>query len=157
MRTVAELERLLTEYRQHECSDDEWERGCPVCNDIDGLEHELRMASTAETVMQAEVKKQEELETLREQNEVLRKAVRNQAGDNLCWLTGQEPQIPPVDEFLESCRRYHQQISESRGVLNGCMTIAQLESELERLREFEIEHRRGNAGQVPFTEPETRS
>ena len=65
----------------------------------------------------------------------LQAAVRNQAGDNLCHLTGSEVKIPPAEEFLESCRRYHTQIASDRGVLQGARTIAQLEAEVARLEE----------------------
>ena len=78
---------------------------------------------------------QAECERLRRENEKLRKAIRNQAGDNLCWLDdwGLETQIPPRAEFLESCSRYHQQLSSGTGQLNGCMTIAQLEARIAEL------------------------
>jgi len=71
---------------------------------------------------------------LREECERLRAAVRNQAGDNLCWLKDDEiGSIPPEAEFLESCRRFHGQMSGR--TLAGSMTIAQLEAEIERLRQ----------------------
>lgn len=63
----------------------------------------------------------------------LRQSIFNQAGDNLCWMANKPVQIPPRAEFLESCSRYHAQISTERGELPpGCMTIAQLEAECER-------------------------
>lgn len=80
---------------------------------------------------------------LETQNTELRKAVLNQAGDNLCWLKSDDPlriiidghpQIPPISEFLESCARYHSQLTGERGELQGCRTIAQLEAEVERLK-----------------------
>ncbi len=43
MRTREQLQQLIAEYRQHTCSYDEHEDGCPVCNDIDSLEHELSL------------------------------------------------------------------------------------------------------------------
>ncbi len=78
------------------------------------------------------------------ENAALRMSVRNQAGDNLCWLKEDDPlrvivngniQIPPQDEFLESCRRYHAQISGKRGELQGAKTIAQLEAENSSLKQ----------------------
>ncbi len=32
---IAQLRELIPQYKQHECSYDEHEAGCPVCNDID--------------------------------------------------------------------------------------------------------------------------
>lgn len=65
----------------------------------------------------------------------LEASVRNQQGDNLCWFDGSPP-IPPKAEFLESCRRYHDQIATQNGVLEGGRTIAQLEA---RVVELEAE------------------
>lgn len=67
-------------------------------------------------------------------------AMKNAMGDDLCWYEA-SVQIPPQAEFLESCRRFHAQISAANGELGpGCMTIAQLEAELarERQRRFGI-------------------
>lgn len=67
--------------------------------------------------------------------ERLRKSVLNQSADNLCWVEDPEQvKMIPRDQFLESCARYHTQMSAERGVIPGCMTIAQLEAEVERLR-----------------------
>lgn len=71
------------------------------------------------------------------ENDRLSKAVMNQCGDNLCWIEGLEAEgkIQPWEQFGESCKRYHSQISGVVGELNaGQMTIAQLEAECERLR-----------------------
>ncbi len=70
-----------------------------------------------------------------QENDHLRASICNQSGDNLCWLKGDEVQIPPRAEFLESCSRYHAQIAGERGELHGCLTIAQLEAEVQRLRD----------------------
>ncbi len=70
-----------------------------------------------------------EIEQLREENQKLRAAVRNQCGDNLCWFD--DPEVGralPREEFLQSCGRYYSQISKERGVVLGCRTIAQLEA-----------------------------
>ncbi len=88
--------------------------------------HELVQCASVRDVMIGE---------LQTENERLRASVRNQSGDNLCWLKGDEAKIPPRAEFLESCARYHAQISEERGQLHGCLTIAQLEAEVQRLRD----------------------
>ncbi len=80
------------------------------------------------------------LDELTKENERLRAAVRNQCGDNLCWLTDTDiGKAIPREEFLKSCERYHQQISSERGVVKGCMTIAQLEARIVELEEFEEE------------------
>jgi hypothetical protein len=82
---------------------------------------------------------------LTEENLRLKRAVLNQCGDNLCFLTDKEigdiradpGRIPPWPEFGESCRRFHAQVADAvGGVLQaGQMTIAQLEAEVERLRQ----------------------
>ncbi len=69
--------------------------------------------------------------------EKLRNAIRNQRGDDLCWIQNPEnaeiAKVLPEGEFLESCRRYHAQLASERGVFSRGMTIAQLEAEIERL------------------------
>jgi hypothetical protein len=68
----------------------------------------------------------------------LAKAVLNQAGDNLCWFNPLRALIPPREEFLESCARFHTQMCTENGELDGCKTIAQLEAEIVR-KDTEIE------------------
>jgi hypothetical protein len=75
---------------------------------------------------------------LQEENTRLRMAVRNQCADNLCWLT--DPEVGkalPELEFLESCRRYHAQITEKYTTLvpGSNMTIAQLEARIAELED----------------------
>lgn len=76
-------------------------------------------------------------------------SLRNQLGDNLCWINDLEKpdaeraRALPEVEFLESCRRFHGQISQGLGVFAGGKTIAQLEQELataiaDRAAVFEI-------------------
>ena len=38
---IARLKTLIPQYREHECSYDEHEAGCPVCNDLNCFESEL--------------------------------------------------------------------------------------------------------------------
>lgn len=72
----------------------------------------------------------------------LRHRLRSAAGDDLCRLTQEEisdlskggVKIPPKEEFLASCERFHTQIAGEAGVLHDCMTLAQLLAENERLR-----------------------
>jgi len=67
-------------------------------------------------------------------------SLRNQLGDNLCRFdmdaATREAKALPESEFLESCRRFRNQVAAERGEVGPeCMTIAQLEAEVERLRE----------------------
>lgn len=59
-------------------------------------------------------------------------------GDNLCWIKNKDDEeiakALPESEFLESCRRYRNQIATERGEYTGGRTIAQLEEEVERLQ-----------------------
>lgn len=66
------------------------------------------------------------------------------AGDDLCRLSqddikamksGAVP-IPPRDEFLASCGLFWDQTANENGVNAGCLTLAQLAAENERLRRF---------------------
>lgn len=59
------------------------------------------------------------------------------AGDDLCRLTQDEikalgagtVKIPPRDEFLASCARFHEQLAAESGVMTNCLTLAQLVAE----------------------------
>ncbi len=78
-----------------------------------------------------------ELSRLTADNERLKLRLLSAAGDDLCRLTQEEikaytsckVQIPPKEEFLPSCERFHEQISSEAGVLKGCLTLAQLIAE----------------------------
>ncbi len=77
------------------------------------------------------------------QTERLRARLLTAAGDDLCRLTQEEikdlssgkVQIPPKEEFLASCERFHAQIASKDGVMSNCLTLAQLVAENERLRQ----------------------
>lgn len=64
----------------------------------------------------------------------LRAAVLTQDADNLCWAT-KPSQIAalPECEFLESCRRYRDQVARDAGERPGRMTIAQMEAHILKL------------------------
>lgn len=74
--------------------------------------------------------------------ERLRQRLLTAAGDDLCRLsqeeikdlTGGKVQIPPKDEFLASCERFHAQVASESGVNQNCLTLAQLVAENEQLR-----------------------
>lgn len=80
---------------------------------------------------------------LLKENERLRLRVLTAAGDDLCRLTQEEikefssgaVKIPPEEEFIPSCKRFHAQIANASGVLENSLTLAQMIAENERLRE----------------------
>jgi hypothetical protein len=82
-----------------------------------------------------------ELRRLEEENAGLRLRLLSAAGDDLCRLSQEEikaytsgkVQIPPKEEFLSSCERFHAQIASEAGVLEGCLTLAQLIAENAKL------------------------
>ena len=69
--------------------------------------------------------------------ERLRLRLLSAAGDDLCRLSQEEikaytsgkVRIPPREEFLPSCERFHAQIAGEAGILEGCLTLAQLIAE----------------------------
>lgn len=73
--------------------------------------------------------------------ERLRTRLLSAAGDDLCRLTQDEikamtagsVQIPPKEEFLASCERFHAQVAGEAGVFGNCLTLAQLVAENETL------------------------
>ncbi len=85
------------------------------------------------------------------ENADLRLRLLSAAGDDLCRLsqdeikkfTSGEVQIPPKEEFLPSCERFWEQTAGKAGVLNGCLTLAQLIAEnaksTERIKELEAQ------------------
>lgn len=64
------------------------------------------------------------------------------AGDDLCRLTQEEikamsagtVKIPPKEEFLASCERFHAQVANESGIMSNCLTLAQLVAESEQQR-----------------------
>jgi hypothetical protein len=78
-----------------------------------------------------------------EEVERLRTRLLSAAGDDLCRLSQEEikamssgaVKIPPKAEFLASCERFHAQVAKESGVLENCLTLAQLIAENEKLRE----------------------
>lgn len=77
----------------------------------------------------------------------LRTRLLSAAGDDLCRLSQEEikamsagaVKIPPKEEFLASCERFHAQVAGEAGVLTNCLTLAQLIAENERLRSELVE------------------
>ena len=80
---------------------------------------------------------------LEAENKRLKLCIQSAAGDDLCRLTQEEikaytsgaVKIPPKEEFIPSCERFHEQIASEVGVLTNCLTLAQLVAENERLRD----------------------
>lgn len=83
-----------------------------------------------------------EIAALKADRDQLRIRLLTAAGDDLCRLSQEEikelssgaVKIPPEDEFLASCKRFHGQIASTSGVLGECMTLAQMIAENERLK-----------------------
>lgn len=84
----------------------------------------------------------DERDGLLKEVERLKVRLLSAAGDDLCRLTPEEikaytsgaVQIPPKEEFLSSCERFHNQISGEVGELANCLTLAQLIAENEKLQ-----------------------
>jgi hypothetical protein len=80
---------------------------------------------------------------LAEENAALKARLLTAAGDDLCRLTQEEikamslgtVKIPPKEEFLASCERFHAQVANESGVMSNCLTLAQLVAENERLEQ----------------------
>lgn len=76
------------------------------------------------------------------------------AGDDLCRLSQDEikelsagqVQIPPREEFIASCERFHAQLVAGPGVLNKCLTLAQLIAENQKLESLLTTEREKTAG-----------
>lgn len=82
--------------------------------------------------------------------EELRRRLLTAAGDDLCRLTQEEikamsagaVKIPPKEEFLASCERFHAQVAGESGVMSNCLTLAQLIAENAELRRELERHER---------------
>lgn len=89
---------------------------------------------------------------VRRLEEAIRKH-RDQRGDNRCWLDDVElyrslrdelseyavdTELPPKCDFLMSCSRYwdQRQRPSDKNLTPSCMTLAQLQAEVERLRDL---------------------
>lgn len=78
---------------------------------------------------------------LQAENERLKVRLLSAAGDDLCRLSQEEikdmslgvVKIPPKEEFIASCERFHAQVAEESGVMNNCLTLAQLIAENTKL------------------------
>lgn len=86
-------------------------------------------------------KKEVEVNVMVAEVERLRQRLLTAAGDDLCRLsqeeiaayTSGEVPIPPKEEFLPSCERFWEQMAATAGVNHGCLTLAQLTAENERM------------------------
>ena len=83
-----------------------------------------------------------EVAAAKQERDDARTRLLSAAGDDLCRLSQDEikalsvgaVQIPPKEEFLASCERFHEQIASESGVMTNCLTLAQLVAENEKLR-----------------------
>lgn len=83
----------------------------------------------------------ERVESLTAERDALKLRLLSAAGDDLCRLsqeeikayTSGEVQIPPREEFIASCERFHAQLAAGPGVLKDCLTLAQLIAENQKL------------------------
>lgn len=101
----------------------------------------------------AEIQAADEMEkrmlAMMEENEQLKLRLLSAAGDDLCRLTQEEikayssgaVKIPPKEEFIASCERFHSQIAKESGVLENCLTLAQLIAENQSIKD-ELAHMR---------------
>ena len=46
---IAQLKAKIADYKPHTCYGDDHEAGCPVCADIDQMEHELSLLGTSQS------------------------------------------------------------------------------------------------------------
>lgn len=84
----------------------------------------------------------EQVEKVTRERDKARLRLLSAAGDDLCRLSQEEikamsagaVKIPPKEEFLASCERFHAQVAGESGVLTNCLTLAQLIAENETLR-----------------------
>lgn len=104
---------------------------------IDTCKTEARAVNAANALNKYITRLQIEIERLRTR-------LLTAAGDDLCRLTQEEikamgageVKIPPREEFLASCDRFHAQVAGTAGVLPNCLTLAQLVAENEQWRRF---------------------
>lgn len=116
---------------------------------IEKLKQELAQAAELATakaeiaqLKQHWIEDDRDLNELIADNERLRTRLLSAAGDDLCRLSQDEikamsagtVKIPPKEEFLASCERFHEQMASESGVMSNCLTLAQLIAENEKLR-----------------------
>ena len=85
----------------------------------------------------------EQVAALTRERDEARTRLLSAAGDDLCRLSQEEikamgagtVKIPPKEEFLASCERFHAQVANESGVMTNCLTLAQLIAENEKLRQ----------------------
>lgn len=133
--TAEEIDRL-SEIPLREVPSETWQRVWRALRDHARLTQELADA-------RADIEQKFAcMEDCRREINQLRLRLLSAAGDDLCRLSQEEikaytsgaVQIPPIEEFLPSCARFHAQIAAGAGVLEGCLTLAQLIAENERLK-----------------------
>jgi hypothetical protein len=116
---------------------------CPKCKalPIPGASYAWQCGSTSMYLGRPYQSQACRIRELEQENERLRLRLLSAAGDDLCRLSQEEiktytsgkVQIPPKEEFLPSCERFHAQIASEAGVLEGCLTLAQLIAENAKL------------------------
>lgn len=121
---------------------------CPDCNKDWGHSYCGTCGGTGFTIEKSSNFTEEDQQrnkafaALQAENERLRQRLLTAAGDDLCRLSQEEikaytsgaVKIPPLDEFLPSCARFHAQVAGDAGVLGNCLTLAQLIAENEQYR-----------------------
>ncbi len=129
----AEVERLKAEL-----GDDVSWLSVPTCEIPLG---QTKLESELEAVRAAKERAEAALTAERERAERLQARLLTAAGDDLCRLSQEEIKamslgsvpIPPKEEFLASCERFHAQVAKESGVNTNCLTLAQLIAENQKL------------------------
>lgn len=135
---IANCERMLrfAPPPKHLAESNQWQQA------IQDAQNELMMGRPGQQAVDEMAKLRAELIALRQQLGEARARLLTAAGDDLCRLSQEEikamslgtVKIPPKEEFLASCERFHAQVAGEVGVMSNCLTLAQLVAENERLR-----------------------